>query len=462
MYPETTVDTAGLSALFYTWGPRILAAVVILAVAYFLGRAVKWALARGIDRVGFVSRHNTGKAPNETLGAQLGELGFWLILLIGVVAALGAVGLNQVVTPLNGLLTNVFSFIPNLVGAAIIFIIGMVLANLARKVVETALNAAHVDSWIQRAGLGRLTGASGLAKLAGAVVFALIVIPVSIAALQQLGIAAISDPAVAVLSTILDALPRVIAAAIILAIAFLIGRFVAGLVEQILSSLGFDRSVGALGLASGSNGASSESVLGPDGQPMSATGASASPMASLTPSKVVGQLVLWAIMLFSAVEAARLMNFAAASTMLEQILELASRVLFGGIIITAGVIIGQILARMIDRSTAGADQFASTIVRWATIALATAMGLRFMGIADEIVILAFGLILGAAAVAAALAFGLGGRDAAGRLANRWAQRAEQAADRPAAPRQASSAPSDSPAAPSEPRTIPTGPEQPFQ
>ena len=47
------------------------------------------------------------------------------------------------------------------------------------------------------------------------------------------------------------------------------------------------------------------------------------------------------------------------------------------------------------------------------------MGLRAMGIADSIVNLAFGLTLGAIAVAFALAFGLGGREAAGRLMSRW-------------------------------------------
>jgi hypothetical protein len=134
---------------------------------------------------------------------------------------------------------------------------------------------------------------------------------------------------------------------------------------------------------------------------------------------VVGQLALAAIVLFSAVEAARLLEFTAIASMLEQILQLAAHVLFGGVIITAGVLVGNFLARLIDTSTDGADSFASVLVRWATIALATAMGLRFMGIADEIVILAFGLILGSAAVAAALAFGIGGRETAHRLLERW-------------------------------------------
>jgi hypothetical protein len=113
---------------------------------------------------------------------------------------------------------------------------------------------------------------------------------------------------------------------------------------------------------------------------------------------------------------------------LAEVLDLAGHVLFGGVIITIGVLLGNFLAGLIDRSTNGADGFASVIVRWATIALATAMGLRFMGIADEIVILAFGLVLGAAAIASALAFVLGGREAAGRLLERWTRKPNRAPD----------------------------------
>jgi hypothetical protein len=62
--------------------------------------------------------------------------------------------------------------------------------------------------------------------------------------------------------------------------------------------------------------------------------------------------------------------------------------------------------------------------------LFTAIGLTFMGLADQIVMLAFGLILGSAAIATALAFGLGGRDAAARVLERWADRADPAAPPP--------------------------------
>ena len=55
---------------------------------------------------------------------------------------------------------------------------------------------------------------ASLARAAGILVFALIIIPVAIAALQVLGIESISGPATLMLNQILEAIPRLVAAAI--------------------------------------------------------------------------------------------------------------------------------------------------------------------------------------------------------------------------------------------------------
>lgn len=456
-------EFVGWETALNVWGPRILGAAIILIAAFFIGKAVKWALAKGIDQLPGTARANEGHEPKHTVGARLGEVGFWLVLLVGLVAALGVLNLTGVVAPLTTLLNDVAGFLPNLIGAALIFFVGFVLATLAKRVVEAALLAANADRWLEKAGLTRATGATGLSGALGTLVFILILIPVAIAALEQLNIAAISEPAVAVLATVLDAIPRVLAAAIVLAVGWFIGRWVAGVIERVLPATGFDRSLGRLtGLSSfRSNGATAPAgattPYAGDVSPAYAAKlrADGSPApAPMTPSKVVANLVLFAIVAFTAIEAARLLQFAVVATMVEQVLSLAVQVLVGGAIIAAGVIIADILANAIDRSTAGADRFASTLVRWATIALATAMGLSFMGIADEIVVLAFGLILGSAAVAAALAFGLGGREAAGRMVSRWTQGGGQARPAPKTPRQ----PRSTTIAP-EPRPFNAGPDE---
>ncbi len=105
--------------------------------------------------------------------------------------------------------------------------------------------------------------------------------------------------------------------------------------------------------------------------------------------------------------------------------------IFGTLIIVVGIFLARIIANLVGSGT-GEGGFAQTLVRYAIIALFTAIGLTFMGLADQIVMMAFGLILGSAAVATAIAFGLGGRDAAARVLDRWADTGPP--PRPAPPR----------------------------
>ena len=87
-------------------------------------------------------------------------------------------------------------------------------------------------------------------------------------------------------------------------------------------------------------------------------------------------------------------------------------------IIVVGLFLARILAGLVGSST-GEAGYAQTIVKYAIVALFTAIGLTFMGLANEIVMIAFGLILGSAAIATAIAFGLGGRDFAARMLEDW-------------------------------------------
>lgn len=419
------------------WGPRILAAIAILVAAYFIGKAVKWALAKGIDKVPGAQHANEGADKNSTVGARLGDVGYWLVLLVGLVLALNTLQLTGVTQPLNQMLAEFGQFVPNLVGAILIFFVGFILATIAKRLVTAGLEAANLDSWLDRAGLRKMTGAGGIAKAVGTLVFVLILIPAAIAALQQLRIDAISEPAVGVLETILAAIPRVIVAAVILAIFFVIARFVAQLVEQLLTSLGFDNSV--RGLTSMGDSAPPSTVVYSTSPDAAAAASSAASLKSASPSKIVAQVAAAAIMIFGAVEATRQLQFQQLSEILAEILALGGQVIFGGIIIAAGVVIANLLSKALDRSTGGADGFASTIVKWATIALSVAIGLRFMGLANDIITLAFGLILGSAAVAAALAFGIGGREQAGQLLQRMQQQAQQKQQEEQAKKQAQQA-----------------------
>lgn len=99
-------------------------------------------------------------------------------------------------------------------------------------------------------------------------------------------------------------------------------------------------------------------------------------------------------------------------------IEFGGQVLLGAVIFAVGFWIAN-LAKSAMLASGSNNVGAANLVRFTIIGLVTAMGLRAMGLADDIVNLAFGLTLGAVAVAFALSFGLGGREAAGKQMEYW-------------------------------------------
>ena len=388
-----------------SWGPRILFALLILVATHFIAKAVQWGVSRIVDKMPVLKRHpGTG---GDSVGKELGRLAYWLIWLVGLIAALQPLGLSGVLTPVTSMTNEVFAFLPRLLGAGLFFFAGLILARIVRHVIEAALGALNLERIASRAGLrmgetpvaadaagiaseGVAPARSSIAKAVGMTVSAVIIIFAAIGALQILQVSAISEPATNMLNIIAGAIPDVIGALLWLAIAFVIGRWVKSLIETVLPSLGFDNSVRALGV-------------------MPATS---------NPSRIVGTIAMTAVLLGAAIEAARRIGGDSVAALLFQITELGGKVIFGTVIIVVGLFLARILAALVGSST-GEAGYAQTIVKYAIVALFTAIGLTFMGLADQIVMMAFGLILGAAAVATAIAFGLGGRDFAARMLEQW-------------------------------------------
>src|SRR5437870_8584854 len=140
-------------AQLMNWGPKILIAILILVATWVVARAVKWVLQKAIDRMPPLRKHMTG-APDETVGHQLGTIAMLIIWLVGIMAALQFLGFAQILAPINELVTEIFAFLPQLIGAGLIFFIGLILARIAKRLVETVLTAAHIDGLLARVGVG--------------------------------------------------------------------------------------------------------------------------------------------------------------------------------------------------------------------------------------------------------------------------------------------------------------------
>ena len=149
------------------------------------------------------------------------------------------------------------------------------------------------------------------------------------------------------------------------------------------------------------------------------------------PSDVIGWVVMIAILLFAAAEAANMLGFETLTVLIGQFVVAAWNILFGLVIFAIGLWLSTLAYRMIRNTGTTNAHILATAARVAILVFAGALALRQMGIAESIVNLAFGLMLGAVAVAAAIAFGIGGRGVAADLLERWrGQLREQASRTP--------------------------------
>ena len=356
-------------------------AIGILIVTWLAARAAKWAFAKLVDNVSFFSKQTSN---GVSIGESLGKIVSLLIWLFGLLVILQILGLGAVAGPVDSLLENIVDFIPNLVGAGLIFFIGMMVARIVSDLIITTLQTVDFDKWANRGGVDNVTGNTAISKTIATIIYAVIVIFVSIMALDALNIESISGPASSMLQLIFNAIPNIIAAAILLGIGYLISKFVVQVLKEVLPGLGVDRALAESGMMNEGTKASS----------------------------IIARVVQVAIILFFAIAATRLLGFPELTAILDQVLELGGRVIFGAVVIAFGFFIANLLARLISGD--GENGTAATIVRWATIILFVFMGLQFTGIGGMIPANALTILIAGVAVAGALAFGLGGRDWAAR------------------------------------------------
>lgn len=326
-------------------------------------------------------------ASGDSVGASLGKIVSLFIWLFGLVAVLQALNLNSVIGPVQGLIDSFVSFVPKILGAGIIFFVGGMIAKIVRDIVETALSTINFDKWANMGGAEAVTGNSAISKTIGTIVFILIIVPVGIAALDVLNIPSITEPAKEMLQLVLGAVPRIIGASLLLGLGYVIARWVGKMLEEVLPGLGFDKSIAAIGLV-------------PEGR--SAAGA-------------IAMIVQVAIMLFMGIAATRLLGFPELTRIVQTVLDQGASVIFGATLIAAGVLLARVLKKLV--SAAAGEGLVPGLIEWLTIGLFIFIGLKQMHIGGQIVDYAFTAIVAGAAIAFALAVGLGGREVAARKLN---------------------------------------------
>ncbi|MDG3141694.1 mechanosensitive ion channel [Streptococcus suis] len=374
--------------------PDAIRIVILILIALVFASLVKKLLVKGLSKIapvatlakwGLVKPTQDEKA----LVKNAGQLAYFLVILFFLPAILSGLGVSSAVDPISNMFAKFFGFLPNAIAAGLILFVGVFLGKFVKNLVSGLLVKLPFEKWITKLFDQDVEQAKvnegKIADVLSSMVYVLLFIPFLTLALETLGIKSLSEPIVGLLDQVVSFIPNILVAIVLLAIGGFIAKLLSNLLEKLLKASGIDHYSQYL------------SVKG---------------KAEYQLSTVLANIASAMILIFFFVEALATLNLSVLNTIGLAIIAYLPAVISSLAILGLAIVFGNILAGFIAKSTN--SKALAEVVRYGLIALAIFMVLDQLSIAQTIVHTTFTIILGAAAVAFALAFGLGGKAFAAR------------------------------------------------
>ncbi|GAA6139179.1 mechanosensitive ion channel [Arenicella sp. 4NH20-0111] len=358
-----------------------LIGVAILLIGLFVVKLITGVFEKLLTSVAFFKEHN--------LLGPIVSLARAILTIFVLMAVLQHFGLTDVLSPLKNMVDQFLAAVPRIIGASVVAYAGWVIAKIVSELVGVGLS--RVDEQLALKSGNEDLKVSGFGS---AFIFGGILLPIIVAALGVLNIPSITVPASGMINELMAAVPNIVGAGIILLVTYFVAKFVVYMLTGLLDGMGVNELPSKMGIDS----------LFSD---------------TFTANKLVGSSVMFFSMLTATTAAINTLGIEVISNIFAKVLEFGGGILVGGVILVIGNFLSNLAHQKLTES--GSAGIAN-IARVAILGLVLAMGLRSMGLADNIVNMAFGFTIGAVAVATALAFGLGGRDAAKSVADNWASK----------------------------------------
>lgn len=382
-----------LSANLGPYLPRLAGALAIVLVAWIAARLSRAALLKAVKSTGLETRLKT-----PGLGGVLAQIVSGLVWLFALPALLGTLQLQALLDPVNVMMSRLMGFVPNVFGSVVILGVGVLAARIVRQIVEGVLTAAGSEKLAARLGLQTALGERTLAGLAGSVVFAFILLPTLTAAFQTLGLDAIARPVGHMLDAVVDLIPKLVSAAVIIAVGALMGRVVANLLTTVLAGAGINRWPARMGLPENWK------------------------LAGRDLSELVGGMVMVAFVMAAITQGCQVLGFAVLTDAVTLLGGVMARLVAAMMVLTLGLWLSAVAAQSIEASGTHQARAWAQAARVAILFFTVALALRQSGLPADIIVIAFGAVVGALSLGLAIALGFGGQEVAARVLSALADR----------------------------------------
>ncbi|MCY7358654.1 MAG: mechanosensitive ion channel [Rudanella sp.] len=369
--------------------PTIIGALLVLLIGIFIAKALRKLIGNQLAKLNLNQRlgMNPEAKGSVDIHQLIAGLIYYLVLVYAIIISLDMLGVGGVLAPLQNMLNSFVNFLPNLLAAGIIGYAGYILGNLAGSLAASGM--AYLDRVVTQVDL---QGSVNVVNLVRQLVFLFVFVPILIIAINTLNIDVISIPATQMFGDLMSFIPRILSAAIIIGVAYVGGKILTEWVGTLLQNMGLDTLASRLGLTA---------VLG-----------------NQSLAILIKNIAFLFILFTAIISAAEKLGLPQVVDILREIFDMTGQIFFGLLILAAG----SLLANLVRTNVAAQNEnnrAVAGIAYYAILLIFVAMAFRAMGIADSIVDLAFGAIVGAIALAIALSFGLGGREAAGKQMEYW-------------------------------------------
>src|ERR687893_276284 len=204
------------------------------------------------------------------------------------------------------------------------------------------------------------------------------------------------------LDKFLEYIPQLIGAIIILVIGYIVARILQTVVARVLQAIGFDRWMEHGGIKQFFDRAQTRE----------------------TPASVLGRLVFWLVFIIAITMAADALGIRQISAVLGQLIAYIPSIIAAILILVLAALLANFLSGIV-RGATGSDLLAN-VARYAIIVYAAFAAITELGIAVQLTAPTFLIILGAVALAAAIAFGFGAQGVARDIVEKAYQRRDEA------------------------------------
>ena len=205
--------------------PDVLVALIVLVLAILVAWLTKFLIVKLLKLIGLekgmrkagIEKKNIDKSINF-----VGKLAWLVVFILFLPGIFDKLGLGSISTPIVAMMNGFMAYLPKIIGAVIILLIGLFIAKLVKELLRPLLDKTKLNSWLEKLGLD--VKKINVSEVLVNIVYAVIAIFFAVEALNTLQLEVLSN----IGAEIIRYLPLAVSAAIIVLLAYLLGSWAEG------------------------------------------------------------------------------------------------------------------------------------------------------------------------------------------------------------------------------------------